>query len=81
MGISPSTALELADVLHEPGEPVEVVYFTTVGVISVVAGLVEDPVVETATVGREGIVALSVLFGAGAPTERSRCRWPATRWP
>ena len=64
-------ALRLGDVLHEPGEPVEVVYFPTVGVVSVVADLGEDQVVETATVGREGIVGISVFLGAGAPAERS----------
>ena len=64
--------LSLGDVLHEPGSPIEVVYFPTSGVVSVVADLgAGDQVVETATVGREGIVGISVFFGADTPTERS----------
>ena len=64
-------ALELGAVLHEPGEDIEVVYFPIVGVVSVVADLGEDQVVETATVGRDGVVGMSVFLGAGAPAERS----------
>jgi CRP-like cAMP-binding protein len=66
-----SSALGLGDVLHEPGEPVEVVWFPLVGVVSVVADLGEGRVVETATIGREGVVGLSVFLGADSPTERS----------
>ena len=65
------TPLPLGQVLHEPGEPVTTVYFPLVGVVSVVTDLGEDQVVETATVGREGMVGLSVFLGAATPTERS----------
>ncbi|WP_138734993.1 Crp/Fnr family transcriptional regulator [Modestobacter excelsi] len=63
--------LELGDVLHEAGQPAQSVYFPIVGVVSVVAVLGENQVVETATVGREGIVGISVFLGTDAPTERS----------
>jgi CRP-like cAMP-binding protein len=64
--------LDLGDVLHEPGQPIQVVYFPIVGVVSVVADLgAADQVVETATIGRESIVGLSVFLGAETPTERS----------
>lgn len=63
--------LGLGDVLHEAGQDVRTVYFPLVGVVSVVADLGRDEVVETATIGREGIVGISAFLGAGTPTERS----------
>ena len=63
-------------VLHEPGRAVGDVYFPLVGVVSVVADLGDDRVVETATVGREGVVGISVYLGAAAPTERSLVQVP-----
>ncbi len=68
--------LDLGHVLHEPGEPVEAVHFPLVGVVSVVADLGAGQVVETATIGREGMVGLSVFLGAGTPTERSLVQVP-----
>lgn len=63
--------LHLGDVLHAPGELIEVVYFPVLGVVSVVADLGADGAVEVATIGREGVVGMSVYLGAGTPTERS----------
>ncbi|MGY1884863.1 Crp/Fnr family transcriptional regulator [Blastococcus sp. SYSU DS0753] len=67
------TPLTLGQVLHEPGEPVTAVYFPLVGVVSVVADVGDDELVETATIGQEGMVGLSAFLGAdgGAPTERA----------
>ena len=70
------TPLPVGRVLHEPGRAVSDVYFPLVGVVSVVADLGEDQVVETATVGREGMVGISVYLGADAPTERSLVQVP-----
>jgi CRP-like cAMP-binding protein len=63
--------LDLGRVLHPAGQPVEVVYLPLLGVVSVVADLAPDQAVETATIGREGVVGLSVFLGADGPTERS----------
>jgi CRP-like cAMP-binding protein len=65
------TPLPLGEVLQEPGQPVGEVYFPLLGVVSVLAVLGEDEVVETATIGREGVVGISVFLGADAPTERA----------
>jgi CRP-like cAMP-binding protein len=70
------TPLLLGKTLHEPGEAVGTVYFPLVGVVSVVAELGPDQVVETATIGREGMVGISVFLGAEAPTERSLVQVP-----
>ncbi len=61
----------LRQVLHEPDERIEAVYFPLVGVVSVVADVGADQIVETATMGREGMVGISVFLGADTPTERS----------
>ncbi len=68
--------LPLGQVLHEPGEPIHTVYFPLVGVVSVVADLGDHQVVETATIGWEGVVGISVFLGADTPTERSLVQVP-----
>ena len=70
------TPLSAGQVLHEPGHEVSDVYFPLAGVVSVLADLGEDQVVETATIGREGMVGLSVFLGGDAPTERSLVQVP-----
>lgn len=68
--------LPLGQVLHEPAAPIQTVYFPLVGVVSVVADLGGDQVVETATIGREGLVGISVFLGVGVPAERSLVQVP-----
>ena len=70
------TPLLAGQVLHEPGRAVDDVYFPLLGVVSVIADLGDDQVVETATIGREGVVGLSVYLGADAPTERALVQVP-----
>jgi CRP-like cAMP-binding protein len=69
-------ALPSGEVLHEIGRAVTDVYFPVVGVVSVVADLDDDQVVETATIGREGMAGISVVLGAAAPTERALVQVP-----
>ncbi len=70
------TPLPAGQVLHEPGRAVSDVYFPLAGVVSVLADLGDDQEVETATIGREGMVGISVHLGAAAPTERSLVQVP-----
>jgi CRP-like cAMP-binding protein len=70
------TPLPSGLVLHEPGQAIRDVYFPLVGVVSIVADLGDDQVVETATVGREGMVGVSVYLGSDAPTERALVQVP-----
>ncbi len=65
------TSLRLAHVLHDADRVIRDVYFPLVGVVSVVADLGPEQVVETATIGREGVVGLSVFLNSGVPSERS----------
>jgi CRP-like cAMP-binding protein len=70
------TPLPSGQVLHEPGKPIQAVHFPLVGVVSVIADLGDDEVVEVATVGREGMVGISVFLAADTTTERSLVQVP-----
>jgi CRP-like cAMP-binding protein len=48
--------LETGTVLHEPGSPVEHVYFPTSGLVSMLAIMKNGQAIETAVIGREGVV-------------------------
>jgi CRP-like cAMP-binding protein len=68
--------LPAGQVLHEPGRAISDVFFPLAGVVSVVADLGGDQVVETATIGREGVVGLAVFLNSGIPSERSLVQVP-----
>ncbi len=70
------TPLAAGQVLHEPGRAISEVYFPLLGVVSVLADLGGDEIVETATIGREGMVGISLYLGAAAPTERAVVQVP-----
>jgi CRP-like cAMP-binding protein len=70
------TALPSGLVLHEPGQPIEAVYFPLTGVVSIVADLGVELVVETATIGREGFVGTALILGARAASERALVQVP-----
>jgi CRP-like cAMP-binding protein len=57
-------AVDLAfkQVLYEPGDPIEHVYFPRSGVISWVTHLYGGSAVETATIGREGVVGICAFL-------------------
>jgi CRP-like cAMP-binding protein len=57
-----TTALKLKRFLHEPGEPVDQVYFPGGGFISVVTVLKDGGMVEVATIGREGMLGMSAAL-------------------
>jgi CRP-like cAMP-binding protein len=70
------TPLPAGQVLHEPGREISDVYFPMVGVVSVLADVGDDQEVETMTIGREGMVGISVYLGAAAPSERALVQVP-----
>jgi CRP-like cAMP-binding protein len=59
----PSTAKQ---VFHRHGEPVKFVYFPNGGVASVTAVMADGTMVETATVGNEGVVGIEAFFANDA---------------
>jgi CRP-like cAMP-binding protein len=70
------TPLPSGLVLHEPGQPIEAVHFPLNGVVSIVADLGVELVVETATIGREGMIGIPLILAAVAPTERALVQVP-----
>jgi CRP-like cAMP-binding protein len=56
--------LKVRQVLHKHGEPVSEVYFPGRSVCSITNVMEDGSVVEVATVGREGLVGISAVFGA-----------------
>jgi CRP-like cAMP-binding protein len=60
--------LKLKDIIHKPGEPIRHVYFPGGGFCSVLTVLEDGNMVEVATVGSEGMVGTSVLFGDSPPS-------------
>lgn len=57
--------LPLRQVVHEPGKPIEAVYFVEAGVVSMIVSLAEGDALEVGMVGREGMVGLPVVLGTG----------------
>ena len=54
-----------AEVLYRPGEEIRHVYFPTGGVISIVVNMRDGASAEAGMVGREGMLGLWVVLGAG----------------
>jgi CRP-like cAMP-binding protein len=56
--------LDMSQMMGEPGAPIEHVVFPTAGLISVVTELSSGERIETALIGRSGVLGASVAFGA-----------------
>lgn len=70
------TPLVPGHVCHESGREIDDVHFPLVGVVSIVADLGADQLVETATVGREGVVGIAVILDGGVPAEQALVQVP-----
>jgi len=57
-------SLKLADVVFQPEEPIESVYFVNSGIVSWLATLEDGNTVEAGVIGREGLAGVAVLLGA-----------------
>jgi CRP-like cAMP-binding protein len=66
---------KLKDVLYEPDQLIDAVYFPVDGVISLVTPLADGAIVEVATVGNEGIVGVPLVRG-GSFTVRAISQVP-----
>ena len=69
-------SLSFKEPLYEQGRPVEYLYFPDGGVVSLVTELEQGQVIETGTVGREGMVGLPAFFGAPTAPWRALCQIP-----
>ena len=74
-------ALRSRDVLREPGGKLRFAYFPVDCVISLVVQMRDGTGIEAATVGREGLVGVSVFLGAEDLTRtRVVCQVPGRAW-
>jgi CRP-like cAMP-binding protein len=53
------------DLIQAPGQPVRKIYFPISGVISLMTPLQDGTAIETATIGREGMVGVFAFLGGG----------------
>jgi CRP-like cAMP-binding protein len=70
--------LERGVMLHDVGEEIEHVYFPHTGMVSLVAVMQSGATVETATVGRGGVIGASAGLGAKSTFGRAVVQLPAT---
>jgi len=66
-----TVSLDVGQVLYEPGEPIDHVYFPINAVISVISVLRDGSTVEVATVGNEGMAGIAAFLGAASTPHRS----------
>ena len=69
-------ALEMKQVLFDIDRPIEHVYFPEDCVISIVRIMADGSAVETATVGREGMIGLPVFLGGYRTAAQAFCQVP-----
>ena len=70
--------LSAGDLLRAAGEPIASVYFISSGLISITSGPPNESNVEVASVGRGGLVGLSLFFGAASAQRNAVVRTPVT---
>ena len=70
--------LELKEVLYEPNQPINYIYFPNNGVVSLVTVMEDGSVAEVATVGNEGMVGLPIFLGAETIPREAFAQIPGT---
>lgn len=69
-------SLKRRDVLYDAGQPIQHVDFVVDGIVSVLSMTGDHTAVETATVGREGMVGMPVFHGVPVASERAVVQLP-----
>lgn len=64
--------------LHNPGEPVETVYFLEEGICSIVATMEDGNTVEVGIIGRDSFVGLPAVLGTGHSVNRTFIQLPGS---
>ena len=67
-------ALTLRQALYEPDEVMSHVYFPTTSMISLLSLVEDGPDVETAVLGKEGMLGLPIFFRASISSARAMCQ-------
>ncbi|PZD70969.1 hypothetical protein C1752_08639 [Acaryochloris thomasi RCC1774] len=69
-------SLESGQILYEPGEPIQDVYFPLRAVVSLVSIMENGATTEVGIVGSEGMVGLPILWGGQSMTSRAIVQIP-----
>ncbi len=75
--LRPEVALEdfgMKQVLYRPGGRIDSLYFPVNAVVSILTTLRDDPAVEVATVGNEGMVGSHIVLGSETMSVRELCQ-------
>lgn len=72
--------LKRRDVLYDAGQPIQDVYFIVDGIVSVLSMVGDRSGVETATIGREGMVGMPAFHGVPVAAERAVVQLPGTAY-
>src|SRR5262245_50628645 len=73
-----TVALDRGTMLHDTGAEIEHVYFPHSGMVSLVAVMQSGATVETATIGRGGVVGVTAGFGSRKAVGRAIVQLPGT---
>src|SRR5205085_7979877 len=66
--------------LYEPERPIAAVYFIVDGIASLLSVMTDGSGVETATIGREGMVGLSIFHGVDRTAEHAMVQIPGSAY-
>ncbi len=70
--------LDVRDQIYFPNERIDYVYFPITCVLSIVTRMKDGSQIEVGTVGREGVSAIPLIFGASTTKNESYCQVPGT---
>lgn len=73
-------SLKRRDVLYDAGQPIQHVDFVIDGIVSVLSLIGDRAGVETATIGREGMVGMPAFHGVQAASERAVVQLPGSAY-
>src|SRR4051812_45931020 len=62
-------ALKRRDVLYQHEQPIEAVHFPINGIVALLSLMTDGHGVETATIGREGMIGIAVFHGVSVTAE------------
>jgi len=68
--------LKRRDLLYDPGKPMQWVHFLESGIVSILSVMADGSGVETATIGREGMVAMAAFHGVDRTAEQAMMQVP-----
>ena len=72
--------VDAREILYEPHEPIENVYFPDSGCMSIITKFKDKASVEAITVGKEGMVGVAIFLGAQSTNTQAICQIPGKVW-